>query len=188
MRKSGKKSNCNSKPGKSLKFANSMFQALLIKMSFTNIILIYFFVISTLSTQTLIRSQIDLGFHCFYLEITWKIRGILFHKRSGNPVISLLPYLVVIMPTWAFTCFLGVMPFCMLLCLSGALSAYVLPCLIGVMSTWKMHIGITMFRWCNTSLHVAMFNWCNECMCITMFDRCNAYMENAYWHYYVSLV
>ncbi len=67
-------------------FANSMFQASLFNMSFTEINLIYFFVISsTLSTQTLIRSQIDLGFHCFYLEITWKIHGILCYKRSVNP-------------------------------------------------------------------------------------------------------
>ncbi len=63
--------NFNSKPGKNLNFDNSMFQASLFKMSFTKIILIYFFVISTLSTQTLICSQIDLGFHCFYLENTW---------------------------------------------------------------------------------------------------------------------
>ncbi len=77
--------NLNSKPGKNVKFANSMFQALLFKMSFTKIILIYFFVISTLSTLTLIWNQIDLEFHCFYLEITWKIHGILCHKRSGNP-------------------------------------------------------------------------------------------------------
>ncbi len=77
--------NFNSKPGKNLKFANSMFQASLFKISFTKIILIYFFVISALSTQTLIRSQIDLGFHCFCLEITWTIHGILCHKRSGNP-------------------------------------------------------------------------------------------------------
>ncbi len=70
--------NFNSKHGeKNLKFVNSM--------SFTKIFLIYFFVISTLSTQTLIWSQIDLGFHWFYLEITWKIHGILCHKRSGNP-------------------------------------------------------------------------------------------------------
>ncbi len=62
-----------------------MFQVSLFKVSFTRIILIYFFVISTLSTQTLIQSQIDIGFHCFYLEITWKIQGILCHKRSGNP-------------------------------------------------------------------------------------------------------
>ncbi len=82
--KVGKTWNFNLKPGRKLKFANSMFQASLFKMSFTKIILI-FFVISTLSTQTLIRSQIDLGFHCFYLEITWIIHGILCHKRSGNP-------------------------------------------------------------------------------------------------------
>ncbi len=75
----------NSKPGKNFKFANSMFQASLFNMSFTKIILIYFFVISTLSTQTLIQSQIELGFHCFYLEITWKIHGFLCHRRSGNP-------------------------------------------------------------------------------------------------------
>ncbi len=47
-----------------------MFQASLFKMSFTKIILIYFFVIPILSTQTLIWSQINLGFHCFYLENT----------------------------------------------------------------------------------------------------------------------
>ncbi len=83
--KSGKTWNINTKHRKNLKFANYMFQASLFKMSFTKIILIYFFIISTLSTQTLIRSQIDIGFHCFYLEITWKIHGILCHKRSGNP-------------------------------------------------------------------------------------------------------
>ncbi len=54
-----------------MKFANSIFRTSLFKMSFTKIILIYFFVISTLSTQTLIRNQIDLGFHCFDLEKTW---------------------------------------------------------------------------------------------------------------------
>ncbi len=86
-----------SRPGKCLQFAqkvvktwtfNSMFQAWLFKMSFTKIILIYLFVISTLSTQTLIRSQIDLEFHCFYMEITWKIHGILWYKRSGNPALA----------------------------------------------------------------------------------------------------
>ncbi len=77
--------NFNTKPEKILKFTNSIFGASLFKMSFTKIILIYFFVISTLSTQTLIRIETDLGFHCFYLEITWKIHGILCHKRSGNP-------------------------------------------------------------------------------------------------------
>ncbi len=47
--------NFNSKPGKNtLKCVNSIFQASLFKMSFTKIILIDFFVIFTLSTQTLI--------------------------------------------------------------------------------------------------------------------------------------
>ncbi len=73
-----------------LEFCHFLFAGLekawyLLKKSFTKIILIYFFVISALSAQTLIRSQIDLRFHCFYLEITWKIHGILCHKRSGNP-------------------------------------------------------------------------------------------------------
>ncbi len=40
-------------------------------MSFT-IYYDYIFVISTLPTQTLIRRQIDLEFHYFYMEITWK--------------------------------------------------------------------------------------------------------------------
>ncbi len=40
-------------------------------MSFSKKNLIYVFVISALSTQTLIQSQIDLGFHCIYLENTW---------------------------------------------------------------------------------------------------------------------
>ncbi len=77
--------NFNSKPGKNMKFANSMFQTSLFKVSFTKIILIYFFVMSTLSAQTLVRSQINLWFHCFYLVITWKMHWILCHKRSGNP-------------------------------------------------------------------------------------------------------
>ncbi len=84
-----------SKSGKTLEFEhktwkkkpwNYMFQTSLFKMSFTKIILIYFFVISTLSIQTLIRSQIGFEFHCFYLEITWKIHGMLCHKRSRNHV------------------------------------------------------------------------------------------------------
>ncbi len=36
--------------------------------------------------KTLIQGQSDLGFHCFYLEITWKIHGILCHQRSKNSV------------------------------------------------------------------------------------------------------
>ncbi len=47
--------------------------------------LIYIYVIATLSTQTLIQSQINMRFHCYYLEITWKIHGILSHQKNGNP-------------------------------------------------------------------------------------------------------
>ncbi len=71
--KSGQNLEFNSKPGKKMKFANSMFRASLFKMSFTKIILIYFVVYII---NTLIQSQIDLQFHCFYLETTWKIHGI----------------------------------------------------------------------------------------------------------------
>ncbi len=90
--------NFNLKPGKKpWKFANSIFQTSLFKMSFTiYIILTYFFVISTLSTQILIRSEIDLGFHFFYLEITLKIHGILCHKRSGNPASVLTHFKIFI--------------------------------------------------------------------------------------------
>ncbi len=61
---------------------------------------VYIFVISTLSipslgeltiilnTTNVIRSQVDMAFHCFYLEITWKIHGISCHQRTGNPVIE----------------------------------------------------------------------------------------------------
>ncbi len=37
-----------------------------------------------MDTNTGIRSQINLGFHCFYLEITWKIHGNSCHQRGGN--------------------------------------------------------------------------------------------------------
>ncbi len=83
-----------------MKFANSIVQASLFKVSFTNIIMIYFFVISTLSTQILIRSQIDLGFHCIYLEITWKIHDILCHKRNGNPASVLTHFEIFITKTY----------------------------------------------------------------------------------------
>ncbi len=73
-----------------------MFQASIFKMSFTKMILIYYFVISTLSTQTLIESQTDLVFHCFYLEITWKIHAILCHKRCENPVSVLTHFKIFI--------------------------------------------------------------------------------------------
>ncbi len=53
--------------------------------------------ISTLSTQTQIQSQFELEFHCFYLEITWKIHVILCHQRSGNPelVVQSTPYIYI---------------------------------------------------------------------------------------------
>ncbi len=38
----------------------------------------------------------DLGFHCFYLEITWKIHGILCHRRSGNLVSVLTHFKIFI--------------------------------------------------------------------------------------------
>ncbi len=37
-----------------------------------------------INIYTIIRSQIDLEFHCFYLEISWKIHVILCHQRSSN--------------------------------------------------------------------------------------------------------
>ncbi len=45
------------------------------------------YAISKFSTPTLIQSQINLGFHCFCLEITWKIHQISCHQRGGNPVV-----------------------------------------------------------------------------------------------------
>ncbi len=85
--KSSKNQEFQLKIWKNVKFANSMFQASIFKMLSTKIILIYFFVISSLSAQTLIWSQIDLRFYCFYLEITLKIHEILCQKRNGNPVL-----------------------------------------------------------------------------------------------------
>ncbi len=75
--------NFNSKPGKNLYFkfcfSRFTFQDVIFKK---NIWITS--VISALSTQTRIQSQIGLGFHCIYLEITWKMHGILCHQRSGN--------------------------------------------------------------------------------------------------------
>ncbi len=51
---------------------------------------IYIFIISTLSTQSyVIQSQINLEFHCSYLEITWKI-----HEISCHQIVGTLPDLV----------------------------------------------------------------------------------------------
>ncbi len=74
----------NSKPGHFFccKYCVSRF-------TFQNVIypknLIYMFVISTYSTQPLIQSQINRGFHFLPLELTWKIHGILCYQRNGSP-------------------------------------------------------------------------------------------------------
>ncbi len=60
------------------------------------IILIYIFVISTLSNTNTDSKQIDLGFHCFNLDINWKIHGILCQKRSGNPASVLTHFKIFI--------------------------------------------------------------------------------------------
>ncbi len=39
-----------------------------------------------MNTNTVIRNQINLVFHSFYLEIIWKIHGISCQQRGGNPV------------------------------------------------------------------------------------------------------
>ncbi len=44
-----------------------------------------------INTNTVIESQIDLRFHCFYLEITWKIHGTLSYQRSENLVHAIAP-------------------------------------------------------------------------------------------------
>ncbi len=92
--KVGKTWNVNSQPGKNFKLVNLVFQDIHFKMSFTKII-IYIFVISTLSTQTLIRSQIDLGFYCFCLEITWKIHGISCHQGTLYTLNEKNPYILM---------------------------------------------------------------------------------------------
>ncbi len=56
-----------------LKFLNSMFPNSSFKMSFTKINHLHICHIDIINSKTVIRIQIDLGFHCFYLEITWKI-------------------------------------------------------------------------------------------------------------------
>ncbi len=53
-------------------------------MSFTKLFPLHLCHIYIINTNTVIHCQIDLDFHCFYLEITWKIHGILCHQRSGN--------------------------------------------------------------------------------------------------------
>ncbi len=74
--------NFNSKPEKNFNLVNLVFQDSLFKMSFTK----YFHLHLCHIYNIVIQSQIDLKFHCFYLEITWEIHGISCHQRSGNPV------------------------------------------------------------------------------------------------------
>ncbi len=77
--------NFNSKPGKNLKFANSMFQASLFKVWFSkkksDLLLCHIYIINTYTDS----KPNWPGFDCFYLEVTWKIHGIFCHNRSGNP-------------------------------------------------------------------------------------------------------
>ncbi len=88
-----------SKPGgkKPLEFKKFGVSRLTFQHVFTKNI-IYIYIISKLSTSTLIHSKFNLRFNCFYLEITWKIHGISCHQRGGNPniLISWLTMLNVI--------------------------------------------------------------------------------------------
>ncbi len=82
------------KPRKNVKLINLVFQDSLFKVSFTQKIiqsnLCHIYIINT---NTVIQSQIDLRFHYFYLEITWKIHGISFHQKSANRVSGINRYL-----------------------------------------------------------------------------------------------
>ncbi len=74
-----KNRNFNSKPGKRLEFRKFDVSRLTFQGVFTKPI-IYIIVISKLSTPTLwFEAKFNLGFHCFYLEIIWKIHGISCH-------------------------------------------------------------------------------------------------------------
>ncbi len=93
-----------SRPGKCMEFGQKVGKAGILTQSFEickfsvlsftfqNVIYKQFSFISLSylhyrNTNTVIQRQIDLGFHCFYLEITWNIHVILCHQRSGNPEI-----------------------------------------------------------------------------------------------------
>ncbi len=67
--KMGKSWNFKSKPKQKLKLVNSMFQDSLLKMSFTEIIHLHLCRIYIINTNTVIQSEINLGFHSFYLDI-----------------------------------------------------------------------------------------------------------------------
>ncbi len=84
--KSAKNLEFNSKPGKIVNLKNLMFPDYIFRVSLQKIF--YMYIISKLSTPTLNQHQINLGFHCFYLEITWKIHAMSCHQRSGNTAMS----------------------------------------------------------------------------------------------------
>ncbi len=87
--KVGKAWNFNSKPGKyyiERKFGVSRFtfqDVISKKESFTSFSYLHY------QHKHCDFEPFDLEFHCFYMEITWKIHGILCHQRSGNPVFEL---------------------------------------------------------------------------------------------------
>ncbi len=103
---------------------NIIFKFSVSEMSFTTTKnLIYIFGISALLTQTLIQSQIDLGFHCFYLEITWKIHEILCHQRSGNPVATKTSYVTMFLAGYLLSVMFGLAE-CLTTCQLEEVSLY----------------------------------------------------------------
>ncbi len=66
-----------------LVFQDSLFKMMMIQGKNNHLHLCHIYIISI---NTVIQSQINLGFDCFYFKITWKIHGILGQQRSGNPV------------------------------------------------------------------------------------------------------
>ncbi len=78
----------NSKPGKkheicTFSVLRFTFQDVIYKKKkFTFLSYLHYQIINT---NIVIQSHNDLEFHCFYLEITWKIHGISCHQISGNP-------------------------------------------------------------------------------------------------------
>ncbi len=88
--KVGRTWNFNAKPEKN----HDICKFCVLKFTFQDVIYkkknpIYFFDISTLWTETLIQSQIDMGFNYFFLQITWKIHGFSCPQRSGYPDLAL---------------------------------------------------------------------------------------------------
>ncbi len=98
--KRGKTWNFNSKLWKIWILRISYFQINLsrcrYKKSFTSMLYL-----NWQNKNSVIQSQINLGFHCFYLEITWKIHGIPCHQRSGSPE-SWPKYKQSMITTWLY--------------------------------------------------------------------------------------